>query len=154
MLYPTFEFVNGGWFTQSNFIYSHGNGSPVSDINSQGQAVGMSQYLVGQVDIYAAFTGPNLHNQGEGFVADNLNNYIATIPGVSLTSAVNIDDLGRIVAFGSNGDAYLLTPDALGVPATVPEPSTALMMGLAGSLFGVRSVRRQWVRRAAGSLVA
>jgi hypothetical protein len=131
------------WFTQQNDHFL-----PISDINSQGQFVGTSRYTTGPGATFAAFSNPNglTHDvQGNDSTStDNLNNYIPPIPGVTLTSAFAIDDLGRIIAFGSNSDAYLLTPSALGSPATVPEPPTSLMLGLAGSLLGIRSLRRRW----------
>jgi hypothetical protein len=136
--HPTFEGYTNGWFTPTSQ-------SPVSDINSHGQVVGMSLFYQAPGS-YAAFSDPNgqSHNFNAGAaVVDNLNTYIQAIPGVTLTSAVKIDDLGRIVAFGSNGDVYLLTPAALGPAATVPEPSTALMLGVAGTLLGLHSVRRK-----------
>jgi hypothetical protein len=118
------------------------------DVNSQGQYVGTSLYY-GKAGTYAAFSG--LDGRSHDFsdtaqVADNLNSYIATIPGVTLTSALKIDDLGRILAQGSDGHDYLLTPTALGSPSTVPEPSTALMLGLVGTLLGLRTIRRKWRR--------
>ena len=70
-----------------------------------------------------------------------------TIPNVYLTSAVAIDDLGRIATIGSNGDAYLLTPTALGAPVTVPEPSTAMLLGMAFALLGLRSLRPGHLRK-------
>ncbi len=147
-LYPTGEGFSGGWFIQPG---DHPP-SPVSDINSQGQVVGTSRYLEG--GYYAAFSDVNgrSHNfSADASVVDNLNNYIATIPGITLTSALKIDDLGRIIAGGSNGDDYLLTPVALGAASPVPEPSTALMLGLFGSLVVLRSIyrnRRGWSGRA------
>ncbi len=143
---PSFEGLNHGWNTT-------GLPLPVSDINLHGQVVGTGDSSPLGSGTYAAFSavGEQSHGGGFGFIVDNLNNYIASIPGVTLTSAVVIDDLGRIIAFGSNGHDYLLTPNALGAPATVPEPSTWLIFGLAGSLFGLRSVRRQWGRRVACS---
>ena len=121
-----------------------GGTSPVSDINSHGQFVGTSIY--GSATI-AAFSDPNgfsheLTGKGSA-ITDNLNDYIATIPGVSLTSAFAIDDLGRILAFGSNGDTYLLTPTALGGPETVPEPTAAVIFCVVGSVLGFRSIRRR-----------
>ena len=94
---------------------------------------------------YAAFSDVN--GQSHGFdapVVDNLNTYIAPIPGVTLTSAVKIDDLGRILTRGSDGHDYLLTPDALGPAATVPEPTTLMMLGLVGTTIAFRSIRRRW----------
>jgi hypothetical protein len=144
-LYPTFEGAYSGWFIRPGGYPP----SPVSDINSQGQVVGTSLYASGQTNTYAAFSdvNDNAHNvAADTSVKDNLNNYIATIPGVSLTSALKIDDLGRIVAVGDNGHDYLLTPSALGPAATVPEPSTAMMFGVVGSFLGLRSIRRRWSR--------
>ncbi len=144
LVFPSFEKYAEGWSVSSGSF-------PVADVNIQGQVVGTT-YIVGPLGIqhFASFSavGDVSHTpNGSDIVSDNLNNYIAAIPGVTLTSAIHIDDLGRIVAFGSDREAYLLTPAGLGGPATVPEPSTGLILGLAGSLFGLQSVRRQWGRR-------
>jgi hypothetical protein len=148
--YPSFLSNSASWLTDSSAV-------PVSDINIQGQVVGVGNLLsvtasgyVVSSGTFAAFSAVGLKDHtggGPDYVVDNLNNYIATIPGVYLTSAVAIDDLGRIIADGSNGHAYLLTPETLGPPATAPEPSTVLIFGVAGSLFGLRSIRRRWGRR-------
>ncbi len=133
--YPTFEPWSNGWFT--------GPGqSPVLDLNTHGQAVGFSDFNSGP-GTYAAFSDPNGATHGfNAAVVDNLNNYINTIPGVTLTTAIQIDDAGRILADGSDGDTYLLTPTALGDPATVPEPSTSLFVALVGGGIAIRG----WVR--------
>lgn len=55
----------------------------------------------------------------------DLNAQLSAPIATTLTNAVAINDNGQIVAEGSNGDAYLLSP------LTAPEPSTALMV-LAG----------------------
>jgi hypothetical protein len=139
--WPTFEGATFGWATR-DFPGLH---SPVSDINTLGQVVGTS--LLGNVttDTFAAFSAPGLQNHGgDAALVDNLNNYIKSIPGVSLTSAVLIDDQGRILAKGSDSHEYLLSPTALGPAATVPEPPAWMMLILASGLFGVRSVRRGW----------
>ena len=123
----------------------------VSDFNIHGQAVGTSD-LAGAASsasgTYAAFSAPNftqhdfLSVEQASSGVDNLNNYIAPIPGVSLTSAFKIDDMGRILAQGSNGDTYLLTPVVLGQPAPVPEPGSVAIFGLAILALGYRSARR------------
>ena len=118
---------------------------PVSDINSQGQFVGTSAFGNQWYTTFAAFSDPNgFSHELTGKVSavtDDLNDYIATIPGVALTSAFAIDDLGRILATGSNGDTYLLTPTALGAPETVPEPTAAMILGVVGSILSLRSIR-------------
>ena len=138
--YPTFEPPGNGWNTAQGY-------SPVSDINKSGQVVGTSLNLVqGSTgpSAYAAFS--DVSGQSHGFGAetvDNLNNYIPTIPGTTLTSAVKIDDLGRIIAEGSNGDTYLLTPLALGPPATAPEPTALALLGVASAGLAIhRRLRR------------
>jgi PEP-CTERM motif len=143
ILYPT-VIADNSWFIQpSTSRFS----SPVSDINSQGQVVGTGQLYANYVppgggQTFAAFSNPNGQSHvtaGEdSSVVDNLNNYIPTIPGVSLTSAVKIDDLGRMIAIGSNGDDYLLTPTALGSPETVPEPTAMALLAVASAGLVVR----------------
>ncbi len=144
--HPTFENSTSGWFTFPGFVPNTSpNPSPVSDINRQGQVVGTGLLFNGfnGYNFYAAFSEVNLqpHGAANSF-DDNLNDYIAPIPGVTLTSAVKVDDLGRIIATGSNGDNFLLTPVALGSVSPVPEPSTAMLLGLAGSILGLRALRR------------
>lgn len=53
-----------------------------------------------------------------------------------------IDDLGRILAQGSDGHEYLLTPTSLGAPQTVPEPSTLLIFGLGAAALMAHHARR------------
>jgi hypothetical protein len=136
--FPSFMSFSAGWNT--------GGPNPVSDLNIQGQVVGIGAIFQGsgpsafqQMGTFAAFSAVGEKSHGFGSDVNNLNNYIATIPGVSLTSAVMIDDLGRIIADGSDGHAYLLTPEALGPAATVPEPTTALLLVLAITGYGIRS---------------
>ncbi len=145
IIFPTFSGINMGWFIQGGLLSTS---PPVADINSLGQFVGTSQYAPGQTSpgqtsTYAAFSDPTGQAHGSGSIVNNLNNYIATIPGVSLTSAVKIDDLGRIIAVGSDGNDYLLTPVALGAASPVPEPTTVVTLGLLASLLGFRSIRRR-----------
>ena len=141
-LYPTGQGYSSGWFISAGGF--SGN-SPLLDVNSQGQYVGISQFY-GKAGTYAAFStldGYSHDYTDTTQVANNLNSYIVTIPGVSLTSAFKIDDLGRILAEGSDGHNYLLTPTSLGSPSTVPEPSTVIMLGMASGLFALRSISRK-----------
>jgi len=145
--HPTFENSTSGWFTFPGiFPNTSPNPSPVSDINRQGQVVGTGLLFNGfnGYNFYAAFAEVNLqpHGAANSF-DDNLNDYIAPIPGVTLTSAVKVDDLGRIIVTGSNGDNFLLTPVALGAALPVPEPSTVVTLGFLASLLGFRSIRRR-----------
>ena len=130
MFVPTFEPTLNGWGMAQGT-------SPVSDLNIHGQVVSTSLnpsslgLPVGPTS-YAAFSDPN--GQSHGFsasVVDNLNNYIQTIPGVTLTSAMKIDDLGRIIAQGSDGHDYLLNPLSIGDPTPTPEPSTLALLAVA-----------------------
>lgn len=144
--FPSFMGYSSGWNSSRPDV--------VSDLNIKGQVVGIGSLFEGsgpssfqQKGTFAAFSAVDEKSHGgfggNGSVVDNLNNYLATIPGVSLTSADEIDDLGRIIARGSDGNAYLLTPVGLGAPATVPEPSPLWMLGLAGPAFGLRAIRRR-----------
>ena len=137
--HPTFEAYGNGWQTYS--------GSPVLDLNKSGQVVGTSLNLnVGSTGPpeFAAFSDPDGRSHGFGAqTVDNLNNYIDPLPGVNLTSAVKIDDLGRILAIGSDGHDYLLTPKDLGSVATVPEPTTWALMGMISVALSIRSARQR-----------
>ena len=136
ILRPTLEPAGSGWYTPADR-------SPVNDLNSPGQAVGTSLNPSG-TGYYAAFSDvTGLPHGANASVTDNLNNFVTTNPGVTLTSAVKVDDLGRILAIGSNGHDYLINPTALGSPSPVPEPTTTMMIVLVGSLLGVRSIRRR-----------
>ncbi len=149
--HPSFESPTNGWYLPSRLV------PVVEDLNSQGQAVGLSLLPNaattalggGANNTYAAFSAVN--GQGHGgnaAIVDNLNNYIASIPGVSLISAITIDDLGRIVAGGSDGNAYLLTPVALGGVETVPEPTTLATLGSLVAMLCYRAARCGRLRKA------
>jgi probable HAF family extracellular repeat protein len=61
-------------------------------------------------------------------------NSLVMLNSVTLTDAVAINNIGQIVADGSNGDSYLITP--------IPEPSTyAAILGL--SVLGLTIIRRR-----------
>lgn len=118
----------------------------VSDLNKQGQVVGVGVLHPGKSGAtFAAFSAPGLMGHG-GYspTVDNLNNYIAPLPGgIALTAAVKIDDLGRILAIGSDSHDYLLTPVALGDAATVPEPTTLATLGVLGGMLSIRALVRR-----------
>ena len=99
-------------------FYSYANG-----INNSDTVVGASQTVSGAYHgfIYSAGTTTDI-------------NSLINISGVTLTSATAINDSGQIVADGSNGDAFLLTP--------IPEPSAyAAIIGVAA--LGFAAVRRK-----------
>jgi hypothetical protein len=131
--------LNDAW------IGADANGT-VRDLNVLGHAVGAGLVQPGKSSAtYAAFSAPGLVGHG-GYAptVDNLNNYIAPLPaGISLTSALKIDDLGRIIALGSDNHDYLLTPTALGDAATVPEPTTLATVCVLGITLWIRARGRQ-----------
>ena len=117
----------------------------VNDVNIQGQAVGSMGYSMGDDQRYAAFSAVGLQNHGPPSMDSfNLNNYISSIPGVSLTNATNIDDQGRILATGSDGDTYLLTPTSLDPAQPVPEPAMLTLFGVALACLGGRRAARSF----------
>jgi probable HAF family extracellular repeat protein len=72
-------------------------------INNSGEIVGVSQIADGDAN---AFIDTN------GLMSD-LNSLVSLSGGVYLEEATGINDLGQIVADGSNNQAYLLTPVAV-----------------------------------------
>ena len=56
-----------------------------------------------------------------------------------------LDDLGRILATGTDGHKYLLTPTSLGSPQTVPEPSTLIVFGIIAAVLVRKGCRSQRV---------
>jgi probable HAF family extracellular repeat protein len=88
-----------------------GSLSEAHSINCAGQVVGWSRIsgdLVNHAFVYS-----------DGVMYD-LNALVSL--GAELNSAEGINDSGQIIANGSNGHAYLLTP-------VVPEPSSFVLLG-------------------------
>jgi len=103
-----------------------GNYAMADGINDKGQVVGTSRNASGDMEAF-------LYDDGK---LQNLNSLISPKSGVSLSEAYGINDIGQIIASGSNGgiafdSAYLLTPES---PVPVPEPSSALGTLIFGAL--------------------
>jgi len=108
--------------------------SSASAINNAGQVVGTAGTAFTD-GIWHGF----LYTEGRSF---DLNTLIPALPdsGWMITNAVNIDENHRILAtatYGGVQHAVLLTP------ATVPEPTTLAILGLASTAAGVRALRRR-----------
>jgi probable HAF family extracellular repeat protein len=90
---------------------STGFGSQANSVNDLGQIVGSSDTTNGlqHAFIYDATNGMR-----------DLNLFIDPSLGLTLTSALQINDSSQILADASNGDSYLLT--------LVPEPSAAILI--------------------------
>lgn len=117
----------GGWGT--SFAYS---------INNAGQVVGSSDrcpcVLGSLLSPHAFVTGAN------GTEMTDLNSLVTLDSGIDLTDATGINDMGQIIANGSNAHAYLLTA----APAAVPVPAAAWLFssGLIG-LVGFSRKRKE-----------
>lgn len=96
-------------------------------INNLGQIVGSAATADGALHAFLT-TGPGGTNMLD------LNALVTLGDGAYLTSAKDVNDLGQIVALGSNGHSYLLS--------AVPEPST-YALGLLGGLGLVFGKRRR-----------
>jgi hypothetical protein len=117
---------------------------PINDINPSGYTVG------GGGGPNAAFvTYPG--NLG---TAQYLSYVISDAPGVLLSSAVKVDDLGDILAQGTlNGASqyFLLTPNGPPTPIPAPEPSALVVLAVGITVLGVRSWLRTAVPYSSGS---
>lgn len=102
--------------------------SSAYDINDAGQIVGT--FLVGGSTSHAFVT-----TGVGGTDAVDLNSLVTLPNGVFLMSATGINNLGQIVAYGSDFHGYLLTV------SSVPEPSQALLLLL--GLIGTRVAYRR-----------
>ena len=124
--YHAFSYSSG---TMTDLGTLGGAYSLANGVNSSGTIVGEA-YTVGGVN--------NAFVDSDGLMT-NLNSLVS-LPGVTLSDATGINDLGDIVANGTNGQAYLLTP--------IPEPSTfAALIG--GAAYGVATIRRRRAPRSA-----
>lgn len=104
-----------------------GGQSGAFGINETGQVVGYSLNAAGQTEAFV--TGSN------GQDMRDLNSLVALSSGTFLQQAVAINNLGQIVANGSDGQIYLLTP--------VPEANTGAMLGLGLGLLAAMRRKRQ-----------
>jgi probable HAF family extracellular repeat protein len=93
------------------FLYSAGaltDLGTLGGINSQADGINAAGEAVGWANTQSGAQDGFLWNNGA--IRDI--NSLVTLPGVSLLEATAINDLGQIVANGSDGFAYLLTPTA------------------------------------------
>jgi probable HAF family extracellular repeat protein len=107
--------------------------SSAAGINASGQVVGVSS----PNSWFQALQSPKDHAfLYSGGKMINLNSVLPAGSGFSLLAAVGINDKGQIAAQGSDGRAYLLTPDGV---AAAPEPSALVLLALGGAgLLGSR----------------
>jgi probable HAF family extracellular repeat protein len=116
-------------------------------INSAGQIVGDSSGTYADRGF--------LYGNG---VMRNLNDLISPSSGWTITSAIAINALGQILAYGTgagNGDEVLLSPSNLPAPtppdypstAITPEPTSLALYVLAVAALAVKCQASQWRRR-------
>lgn len=126
-LYHAFTWQNGVMtdlgtlLSQPTYIHSEAKG-----INNLGQIVGYVARL------YNAPTSDGAAVLWQGGVATDLNTQLAANSGWNLQIAQGINDQGQIVGYGQYQGvtrAFLLTPQA-----AVPEPASALLLGVGGLL--------------------
>jgi hypothetical protein len=133
--------------------------TPVEDLNAAGQVVGASQPYTRTFGPeswqFATFSDVGLksHPNATNFAdsTDNLNHYIASSLGIDLFLAYRIDDLGRILAEGTQDGQtkwFLLSPNGLSTepipnPYPTPEPSTLAFLTLGITALGIRSAHRR-----------
>jgi probable HAF family extracellular repeat protein len=86
-----------------------GSNSVATAINASGEVVGYSN-TIGNLTYDAALWLPG------STTAVDLNTLVSLSSGVYLTQATGINTSGQIIANGSNGNAYLLTPNIAAVP--------------------------------------
>ena len=100
------------------FSYYDGVMTDLGAGSSSANAINNAGVIVGQ-SASGAFIYQN------GTVTDL--NSLVNISGTTLTNAAGINDLGQIIASGSNGDAYLLSPisTSTSTPTPTPTPTTA-----------------------------
>ena len=104
------------------FSYS---GGVMTDLGTIGGATGSSfAYAINSSGVivgYSAVTGSAVNHSfvyTNGLMADL--NSLVTISGVTLTGPPAINDLGQIIANGTDGRAYLLTPASLHLVVSTP----------------------------------
>ncbi|AGA28255.1 hypothetical protein [Singulisphaera acidiphila] len=117
---------------------------PINDINVNGQVVGSiagsARFTLPDLQHHVI---PSLSDSSGMYAADMLDIYIPPVSGLSwLTSAFQIDDVGRILARGNNEHVYLLSPNP------VPEPTPLMMFTTLAAAYGTLSIRRSFRRQA------
>jgi hypothetical protein len=108
----------------------------VNDVNIHGQMVGSAALGLGVIGVPGASNPEGVPSYAIPLPYNNSN--------FLLESGATIDDLGRILAKGNNGDIYLLTPNQLGSPQTVPEPSAFAMMIVAIIIFKFKNLSNHY----------